>query len=63
MKEEKYILELTDWERRVLVSSLVEARNSYLDKDAPIEDVCDVLQKTIDAPTKKMKKKERSAAR
>ena len=63
MKEEKYVLELNDWERRLLVGCLVEARNSFLDKDTPIEDVCDMLKKTIDAPTKKVKKKERSEAR
>ena len=62
MKEEKYVLELNDWERRLLVGCLVEARNSFLDKDTPIEDVCDMLKKTIDAPTKKVKK-ERSEAR
>lgn len=55
--EEKYVLELTDWERRFLVGCLVEQRNNFLDKDRPIEDICDIIETVIEAPTKKEKKK------
>ena len=61
--EEKYILELSDWERRFLVGCLVEQRNAFLDKERPIEDICKVLKTVIDAPSKKTKKKAAREAR
>lgn len=61
--EEKYVLELSDWERRFLVGCLVEQRNNFLDKDRPIEDICQMLENVIEAPTKKMKKKAAREAR
>jgi len=63
MTKPRYVLELDDWERKLLVGCLVEARNSFLDKDTPIEDVCGILKKAINAPPKKTRKKERSEAR
>ena len=63
MRETKYVLELNDWERRVIVTGLVEARNNFLDRENPIEDICDVMKKVIDAPQKKVKKKDCREAR
>lgn len=55
MKEEKRILELTDFEWRLLVGCLNTARSVYLDEGKPIEDVNDLLVKAINAKSKKVR--------
>ena len=53
MKEQKRVLELTDFERRLLVACLNTARSKYIDEDKPIEDVNLLLIKTLNAKLKK----------
>ena len=55
MKEEKRILELTDFEWRLLVACLNAARSKYIDEDKPIEDVNILLIKALDAKSKKVR--------
>ena len=55
MKEEKRILELTNFEWRLLVGCLNTARSVYLDERKPIEDVNDLLVKAINAKSKKVR--------
>jgi len=61
MKKEKKVIELDDWEHRFLVGCLLEARNSMLEKDKPIEDICVLMKNVIEAPTKKERKKAKTA--
>ena len=53
MQEQKRILELTDFEWRLLVGCLNTARSAYLDEGKPIEDVNVLLTKTMNAKLKK----------
>ena len=53
MKEQKRVLELTDFEWRLLVACLNTARSKYIDKDKPIEDVNELLIKVMNAKIKK----------
>ena len=53
MKEQKWILELTDCEWRLLVACLNTARSKYIDEGKPIEDVNLLLLKTFNAKLKK----------
>ena len=48
MKEEKLILELTNYEWRLLVGCLNTARSVYLDEGKPIDDVNILLIKALD---------------
>ena len=53
MKEQKRILELTDFEWRLLVASINTARSKFIDENKPIEDVNLLLSKTLNAKLKK----------
>ena len=53
MQEQKRILELTDFEWRLLVACLNTARSKYIDEGKPIEDVNVLLIKTMNAKLKK----------
>ena len=55
MKEYRRYLYLTDFERRLMLNCLMTARNHYLAEDKPTEDVDDLVEKVLDAPTKKMR--------
>ena len=55
MKEQKRILELTDFEWRLLVGCLNTARSIFLVEGKPIEDVSKLLLKIIDALQRKSK--------
>ena len=55
MKEQKRILELTDFEWRLLVGCLNTARSAYLDEGKPIEDVNTLLIKVMNAKLKKVR--------
>jgi len=50
-------------EQRLVVRSLYELRNGLLEIDGPVEDVEDLLMKTIDAPTKKEQRRAEREAR
>ena len=53
MKEQKRILELTDFEWRLLVGCINTARSVYLNEGKPIEDVNILLIKALYAKLKK----------
>ena len=53
MREQKRILELTDFEWRLLVGCINTARSKYLDEGKPIDDVNMLLIKALDAKLKK----------
>ena len=53
MQEQKRILELTDFEWRLLVACLNTARSAYLDEGKPIDYVNLLLIKTMNAKLKK----------
>ncbi len=55
MKEQKRILELTDFESRLLVACLNTARSKYIDENKPIEDVNVLLIKAMNAKLKKVR--------
>ena len=55
MQEQKRILELTDFEWRILVGCLNTARSAYLDEGKPIEDVNTLLIKVMNAKLKKVR--------
>ena len=60
MKEETTILELNDYEKRVLIEALNDRRNDLIESDRCHYDVSDLLLRVIDAPTRK-KKRDRDA--
>lgn len=55
MKEQKRILELTDFEWRLLVGCINTARSVYIDEDKPIDDVNMLLVKAMKAKLKKVR--------
>ena len=55
MHEQKRIIELTDFEWRLLVRCINAARSVYLDAGKPIEDVNDLLIKVTKSKAKKVR--------
>lgn len=53
MAEEKRVVELTNFEYRLMVGGLVSFRNDLIREEKPTEDVNELLLKVIDAPKKK----------
>ncbi len=53
MAEDKRVVELTEFEQRLLINGLCDFRNDLLREAKPTEDVNDLLLKVIDAPKKK----------
>ena len=53
MAEEKRVVELTNFEYRLMVGSLASFRNDLIREEKPTEDVNELLLKVIDAPKKK----------
>lgn len=56
MKEEKKVVEVTDYEQRVMVNGLMNFRNDLIAENKPIEDVNELIVRVIDAPPKKAKR-------
>ncbi|MDD4833375.1 MAG: hypothetical protein PHC44_01385 [Lutispora sp.] len=63
MKEEKRLLTLDQYEHGVMVNALNELRNDLIEEQRPTDAVDDLLLKTIDAPTKKQKRRSHDEAR
>mgnify|MGYP003444509999 FL=1 len=59
----KVVVELDDFEQRLMVSGLADFRNDLIRDEKPTEDVDDLILKVIDAPTKKEKRKANREAR
>ena len=54
-KQEKRILELNRYEHGVVINALNEMRNNLIEEQRPSDIVDEVLLKTIEAPSKKVK--------
>ena len=59
----KVVVELDDFEQRLMVSGLADFRNDLIRDDKPTEDVDELILKVIDAPTQKEKRKADREAR
>ena len=59
----KVVVELDDFEQRLMVSGLADFRNDLIRDEKPTEDVDDLILKVIDAPTKKEKRRAEREAR
>ena len=55
---ERRVIEVDDFQHRVMMEALADRRNDFIAANKPTEDVSDLLLKVIDAPTKKSKKRE-----
>ena len=53
MDKSKCVVELNDFEQRLMVHGLSDFRNSLIEDQKPTEDVNELLLKVIDAPRKK----------
>ena len=63
MKEEERVLTLDHYEHGVMVNALNELRNDLIEEQRPTDAVDELLLKTIDAPTKKLKRRSQDEAR
>lgn len=63
MREEERILELDRYEHGVMVNALNELRNDLIEEKQSTDAVDDLLIKTIDAPTRKVKRRSHDEAR
>lgn len=63
MKEEERVITLDDYEYGVVVNALNELRNDLIKDERPTDAVDELLLKTIDAPTKKWKRRKQDEAR
>ena len=61
--EEKRVIEVDEYERRLIIDSLNDKRNALIEKGADTDRVDDVLLDVIDAPTRKQKRKMREMER
>lgn len=59
MGEATRVIEVSDFEQRVMIEALADRRNDFIEENKPTEDVNGVLMKVIDAPLKKRKDKDR----
>lgn len=63
MKQEERVLTLDGYEYGVVVNALNELRNDLIEEQRPTDAVDELLLKTIDAPTKKQKRRKLDEAR
>ena len=63
MKEEERVLTLDNYEYGVVVNALNEFRNDLIKDERATDAVDELLLKTIDAPTKKLKRRKQDEAR
>ncbi len=49
-KNERKVVELNDYEYRVMIEALADRRNDLIEDNRETEDVSDLLLKVIDAP-------------
>ena len=57
MTDMKRVITVDDFEHRLLVGCINKARTEYMEEGMPVEDVNELLLKTIDAPTAKEKRR------
>lgn len=53
------VIEVDDFQHRVMLEALADRRNDFIAANKPTEDVSDLLLKVIDAPAKKNKRRDR----
>ena len=63
MAQTQRLIQVSDYEQRLMVAGLNDFRNDLIRDDKPTEDIDDLLLKVIDAPTQKEKKKADREAR
>jgi len=63
MNGEERVLKLDNYEYGVVVNALVDLRNDLIEEERPTDAVDDLLIKAIDAPTKKLKRRDRDETR
>lgn len=63
MKEEERVLTLDNYEYGVVVNALNDFRNDLIKDEKATDAVDELLLKTIDAPTKKQKRRNHDEAR
>lgn len=63
MQEEERVLTLDNYEYGVVVNALNDMRNGLIEEQRPTDAVDDLLIKTIDAPTRKQKRREEGKER
>ena len=61
MREVKRVIEVSNYEHRVMMEALNDRRNDFISENKPSEDVSDLLLKVIDAPSKRKRDKNRDA--
>ena len=61
MRDVKRVIEVSDYEHRVIMEALNDRRNDFIFGNKPTEDVSDLLLKVIDAPSKRKKDRDRDA--
>lgn len=61
MREVKRVIEVSDYEHRVMMEALNDRRNDFISENKPSDDVSDLLLKVIDAPSKRKRDKNRDA--
>lgn len=63
MKEEKRVLTLDEYEHGVMVNALNEFRNELIEEQRPTDAVDELLLRAIDAPTKRLKRRDHDETR
>ncbi len=61
MRDGRRVIEVSDYEHRVMMEALNDRRNDFIFENKPTEDVSDLLLKVIDAPSKRKKDRDRDA--
>ena len=61
MRDGRRVIEVSDYEHRVMMEALNDRRNYFIFENKPTEDVSDLLLKVIDAPSKRKKDRDRDA--
>ena len=61
MRDGRRVIEVSDYEHRVMMEALNDRRNDFISANKPTEDVSDLLLKVIDAPRKRKKDRDRDA--
>ena len=59
MRDCRRVIEVSDYEHRVMMEALNDRRNDFISEHKPTEDVSDLLLKVIGAPNKRRKGRER----
>lgn len=61
MRDSRRVIEVSDYEHRVMMEALNDRRNDFISENKTTEDVSELLLKVIDAPSKRKKDMDRDA--